>query len=945
MAVTITKAPTFNVQGVVAPNRRSASSFEMVASWSIPGAGLDQNRADRAEYVDIFWDLNLKSKTSSTTKKVRIEQRQAAAKTGTQAMNPNGVVAKDRTQWFRTSYYPHTDWTLTGVTAYVHTRNSKGAHKDWVPATRKFALPKPPNVSTPAEDESTGRVTAAFAMVVPAQAEFSEARVHRWRLEKYDSRTKATEVKTGELAGAVDGSTAYFDIADWAELANTDDYVRVTARDYSKGYVGDSKEVIRELYVSFPRKPVITGVDIPSSSPTDYVVVRFRNNQTKEHPVTGVRLEYLANTEYEDASSIPGTEEWTSHDVVDNGDCVALSALVQSMIPSPGNHSWVRVRTWNRFEGKYSSYSEPYRLVGLESEEPTVGDAGAVIAAALSGDDGRSAEVTLAWDGDDGASGTELSWSDSPHAWRSNDGPSAFEVGWSDGPLTVGGTTWPDSATVHVAGLTEGTRYWLRSRRYLDSPDADRAYGAYYPATGEVTVEPMTSPTTVVLTAPKYVAEGEAIPVSWSYDSGSKQVSWRLVTGEVENGVMSSAQVVVDSGTDSLGSHTIAPERAASLLAGGSAFLAVSVSTGGEPVTSQPVQVSLSVRPTVSVSVAQVTEQPMQAVLGTGTESASVVLVVTAEGTSGDSPRGEEHQAAGDTVWSDVVRPEWQGNGPYTATVTMPPALDLRDGAGYVIRAKAVDDATGLSSDTVEAHFTVDLARKAPSPSDVTSVEPFDVTEGGVRTIGARIDLVVPEDIDETDVMDVYRLTTDGPVAVATNVPAGSLVTDEHAPFGSGDLAYRVAVRTTDGSEEWVDIPYQLVPHSVFEHMVRLDFGGEYVELDRGVQLTDAYSKSFESRRHVDGTTSGYWERGTTRSASASTMAVRVYEEAQDRALRALARYEGPVLVRTSDGDCYEADVQVAGLGTSGTTAKETVSLRIQAVAPSEYVATYEEQE
>ncbi len=249
-----------------------------------------------------------------------------------------------------------------------------------------------------------------------------------------------------------------------------------------------------------------------------------------------------------------------------------------------------------------------------------------------------------------------------------------------------------------------------------------------------------------------------------------------------------------------------------------------------------------------------------------------------------------------------------------SATVELPEGLDLWDGARYILAATAIDRATGLASDETACEIGVAWERQAPVP-DGCSVTATDATDArGVRTRQATIAIVVPQEGDDDDAYDLYRVTDDGAALVAESLTGGATAVDPYAPW---DGTYRVALRTPDGDVAWWDYPYELPGGDV-----RIDFmgpyGPAYVELPHNLTVQDDYSKPFEVRRKLDGSMDGYWQHGVERHGSIA-VALDVAGEygAAMGDLRALADHVGPCFVRTPDGCAYEADVQVKGLDRS----------------------------
>jgi hypothetical protein len=164
------------------------------------------------------------------------------------------------------------------------------------------------------------------------------------------------------------------------------------------------------------------------------------------------------------------------------------------------------------------------------------------------------------------------------------------------------------------------------------------------------------------------------------------------------------------------------------------------------------------------------------------------------------------------------------------------------------------------------------------------------------------------------DVVDVYRVTGDGAVLIGSNYAVSYSVTDEYAPFGTNlTLYYRVAVRTVDGDTACSDVEYALDGD-----MMRFDWPEGTLELPYDISLSDGYTKDYTTRKHLDGTTSVYYNEGVTRKGKQSSRLIRLRSQAQIVALKALARYPGNAFIRLPDGSAYEGCVEVSDISTEG---------------------------
>lgn len=625
----------------------------------------------------------------------------------------------------------------------------------------------------------------------------------------------------------------------------------------------------------------------------------------------------------------------------------------------------MRVKSWNDIEDIFFRYSTPLRLRGLETPVPTAADDTVTLGEPLSGDDGKSAVLLLGW-GNDDSTGTQVAWSDSEYAWRSTSEPDTFDFTWDDGSGTVNSRTYAHTATLYVGDLTEGTKYYFRARRYLETDDGTE-YGPWCPSDTSVSVTPTTSPESVTLNAVPFVPRGSSLALSWTFDSEAEQTMWEVLTGPTFTTTETVTQIidgepvveqvehlwinetkpnVVASGTDASGSTVISAARFADLIGTNTSIpLAVRIRTGGDPVTSEAVTVEVADAPTVEVTTGEtLTAQPLTLSLECSVAASVTVVAAAAGGNSRERPTGIEYQPEGDAVCSFEITPPWtevtEGGEVvgYAATVTAPSGLELWEQGEYVVTVVATDTRTGLESEEVTAPFSVDYSYDPVRPTDSITVTPSDVTdEDGVRTLSAVIQLAATAGMAQTDVYDVYRMTPDGPYLIASDLSHTETVTDPYAPFGTyGTRAYRVAIRTADGSESWMDYEYTLKAW-----MVRIDYGTDYVELPYNIQLGDQWEHDFEARRHMDGTINGYWNPGAGRVATISTDLVKRGDPEQVARVRALANFCGPCLVRTPDGCCYEADVTPNTLSMTYNDGAIPLSLNVTEVElTEEYMAT-----
>ena len=576
----------------------------------------------------------------------------------------------------------------------------------------------------------------------------------------------------------------------------------------------------------------------------------------------------------------------------------------------PNTTYYVRARRYLEASGS-TTYS-PRSKVGSFTTPPDsideVANDRVGIVSVSSGDDGTSADLVIGWSEDTAYDGTEVTWSDREDAWESTSQPSSFQATWADKKSQS--QSWKATQTVHVEELEQGTKYWFRVRRYNSEGKSGWS--------NVVTVIPAVQPSSVTLVAPAFVERGRAVELSWTYGGGSEQTGWRIMSGSK----------VVASGDDPVTGCVVEASRIKRLTKNTSSIaLRVEVSTGGDYVASDAITLGIADRPTMTVSDVDADEQPVSIPMSCSSENAYVTMVIMSMGATGSSPDGERTQAAGDTVWSGVVIPSWSGNGPYTSTVTIESGLDLWDGASYIVSAVATDTVTGLSSDAAYSYIDIDWDHKAAVPGEAV-LTPYDSIDAeGNRLLGCTLALVAPDQYEAGDVCDVYRVTPDGAVLVASGVQFGTTIDDRYAMLG--DASYRIATRTVDGDIDWLDFAYHLKCGS----LLRIDWGSGYVELPYNLSWKDSYEKDFDAVKDLTGVTEGYWNSGVQHRQSLSTDVIKVKSAAVISSLRELGRYAGPAFVRTSDGNAYQANVTVSGIDTGYRSAAVSVSLDATEVA------------
>ena len=881
-------AEIFVIKNLVLDRGGEQHSFPTVtASWGVTGKsswGYDG-------WYDEEWHFNASKNMSSTV----IQQTGTGAATGdiVWTRNGDGYHSTAYCCYNRSKYHPVTSGRyLKSVTCKVI--HGSGGKERSTSGSYAFKPPRKPEISEAEYDSSNHRIT--FTITTDAGSDQYERHDTYYRVTRQDSSnlggTYKSEKNVVNWTSTTDTSkTVTYDYAGAASLA-ANQWVRITIYAYARGLAGDSATVKRTYVYARPPKAAITSITKSGATSNDYVTVKLKTNATATAPVDSVKLQRLKDSTITSAAAAGLADGWADvSGAVDNGNCTGLTDMVENALPTVQTHTWYRLVTTH---GAFSTNSVPVEAKCLYQAKSPQQDDVVKFISIKPGDDGSSIVARLAWNNDD-SNTTQISWSTYEDAWESTEQPTIYDVTWEESSHPTG---YSHSAMVSIRGLSEGVDYYVRARRALVTSDTS-SFGRWcYPQSTKYPITAVSAPEDVTLFAPAAVERGSGIDCSWSF-YGSEQKAWQLFYLDGSN------RKELVSG-DGPASSAVIPASAIEGLS--SLALSVSVTTGGDWASSGYVPVTVEDAPELSMTVSQtLTAQPVSMTFTCTSARTNLTIYITSNGVSTATPTGSTVQADGDVVWSDVVKPIWAVSGNvYTATVTAPPGLDLYDGAVYTITAVASDTVTLLSSDWTEAKFTVAWAHNAYPPSLDTTIN----VDGLAATITPATPVIPDGEDDEvadTDVCDVYRNTVDGAYLIAKDVPFGTPVTDRYAPFSSrGDLYYTLCTRTVDGDLSWADYPFAS-KHSA----LRIDFGGESIELPYNLKSSDSWQKNFKLREHLDGTKAGYWNAGSMRKSSLSTDVVKVTSEETRRSISALAKHAGACFVRTPNGCAYPADVQV----------------------------------
>lgn len=894
----VIKVPSLGVKSLSAPARQSGSRT-MSASWKVPDDLVNSKKGDRAEGLYIDWIFDIEEKKKKGDPK-RITKNKNEKTTSASVNLSNFTIKKNYT---RGSFYPNNaNCHLKAVTAEIIPYNSKGKGKKKATATRIFEAPRAPTLSGFSFNGSTG--VLSITITTDPGNDYKE---------RYDTRYVMTiqdtlQNRSWKLYDASSTDTSIglsYNVSNYQQLDN-DRYVKVTVEAWARGYMGDSSHVSKTYYVSRAARATINSVAVSEKNPSGKCTARISTNNSTTHPVDQVELEYLDNVPYATEAAIPAGAAWEGSEITDDASCSALTMSVSKLMPDPGNYTWLRVKSWHAADvPALTRYSKYTRVTQLETPMPTAADDEIDILSLTAGADGISLIAVLGWnaDGQDDSDGTELTWSASEDAWKSTRDPDQYTFVWSDGPKSAGGKNYRDHATITIKDLEEGTKYFVRARRFMEG-EGETTYSPYSNIATCVTSE---TPDAVVASCDQYIPNGGFLQVYWTFSGEALQKSWQIVSEE---------GTVVALGEGSVSSTQISAQRILSLASDRSLTFTVQVSTGSGYVISEPHTATVIEEPTLEITVeTPLTVQPFvfSAVVN---RLCDLIITVTSQGAVGQFPEGLLRQPAGDTAFSGRLIPMWTASEDnYTAQISLPEGLSFWDLGVYTISVTAVDRETGLRSAEHTEDFTIQWAHQAPSPEEYVTLMPIDEEDESTGHIQA-VDIVLapPEGSIESDFYDIYRLTPDGPYLIGQSFPLSYTARDEYAPFGDAMTHYyRIALRTADGDVEFSDIEY-----TADGSALRFDWADGTLELPYDISISDKYSKDVSIRKHMDGGMAAYWNAAVTRKSSLRSDLIRLDQQEDVEMVRQLARYAGPVFVRTPDGNAYEAHVQVSDMSTTG---------------------------
>lgn len=895
---------TIKITDLIAPTlQASDSSIEFKSQWAIWKA----LSKDSWDHIDAWWEIYRPGYKEAGKKPWDLKHYGIG---GSSTSDSCSFLRDDpRASW---KIYPIGPWQIGRVNLWLKGKTDKDKDASGWYYSQDLVIRRPtqPEVEIVIEqgdqDWNEGGYWAANDMVVNvAKGKYDLAYMND-ECDNYDTIVKITKSSNTSPSMVIKDWKSYTDdeVSIPIDSGNIDkglkyeEWVQIEVEAYSRGCAGDGGHTIYRYILAWPSTPQITEVAIDNAN--NIVLVSVDTKKTYYHPVDTVKLQRLKDSECETAAAAALQDGWADvPGMTDAGNCKGLSDNLIDARPTKGK------RTWYRLVAQYHEYTTYSNPVDLGIYQPAIeAQAGAVtIMDAMSGDDGESVIVDIAWDGDTFLNvtdpseiakyvgTTQITWGSSEYVWYATSGLNEFDIDWEDDECRY--EEYEHSARVYIGGLNEGEDIFIRCRRVLTSDD-ETVNGAWSEI---VSVKPVTAPSWVELLAPSYIARGDALALSWTYGSDATQVGWSIVDADGK---------MWGHGDDANSYHIIEPDD---LVDVSELELYVNVSTGGEWKRSDaPAIVRIAEAPTCAISLTDTVSSLPVAIEGESTGSLITYYLVS-RGVTYQDPKGQMVQYANDIVWSAQARPG-------AIEITDAP---LMNGCTYDLRAQAIDADTGLVSAEVSQTITIEWERRAPMPDATIEVDD--------QALSAVIATIKTDEMIDGDTYEVYRMTKDGVYLIAEGVEPGSLVIDRFAPFSSDGNAYRVATRTADGDCMWDDFSYDL-DHSD----IRLDWEDTFVEFSYDLDIAESIEKSFESRAHLDGSINGYWDKAVAHKAQFTTNIIRFESLEVQRLLRDVARYTGAVFVRTPNGLAFDANVAVDSIEESCTEGAIGVSLSIEEI-------------
>lgn len=754
-------------------------------------------------------------------------------------------------------------------------RNSAGYSQGVYLPTLMFSNPEKPTANDIEYDYSTGKVTFTLTG--------NEAIMQRPRVTYHMNVVRMARIggvlqdKTTALnldCLGWDSNTEQYtyskELTESANLKTEDDFIYYAFTASVKGLLSCELWNIKTMYIAYPAKPTITGFTKVSSGGN----VLVNSNYSEKRPTETMQLQIQYANRIENLTE----DGWSNVGEEYTYNIESLPLRDSDVKNTVGLHVYLRVLATAQgrtipsniwlVDDRYYYWSENY----YESEDTSV----IQIVKVEQGEDSESLEVTIGYANNADYDACLLSYSTDRRAWTSTKQPETYEMPdsrWQN--KTSQSSKHAYSSQITVLGLDADTTYYLRARRYKTTDDTKNTRYSEQ-ASCNTSQEELTG---LTLTAGDIVATGKECAFSWSFPDGLTQASWTLKDASTNAGLVcgNGSTTLTTCTFDTSGTKSVCLEAKF---------------TDGRSMTSDVVNISVVDAPSLAfttkpVSIVKALPQTFKITASDATADIQV-KVLCESGIRAVKPDGESEQYASDVVYSA------QGAGSVSCSIT--DGSKLWNNGHYVIQATAT--ANGVKSDTLIYRFSVAYSATVATP-----------TAGDVTiTTNNKTATITIQNLKSGITWDLYRATVDGRNAlIADGLASSATVTDNYAPYSTdGACNYIVMVRNSQQQYAFASYDYRAKCS-----VLRFDWNGNSVELPYNVEISDETDKQFEQQVYLDGTQRGSWGASVIRSATLSTDTVYIKDEATQKKVRELARYQGAVFIRTPLGQAYCANVNV----------------------------------
>lgn len=622
--------------------------------------------------------------------------------------------------------------------------------------------------------------------------------------------------------------------------------------------------------------------------------------------------DFNANPNFSTGSTVFTITENTSCDVA----CTAIvfkptgkktKARVVAVLPRGTTTKTVTVTD---IKGKSSACFGAYAFVGsytgttvnalMTSDTTYDNDTAAVAPAWVSLSNGaQDGSVKLGWPWSwSAATSAEIAWADHSDAWASTDAPKTYEI---NGKVT----SWT------VANLDTGKRWYFRVR-LKGMIDTDEVTG---PWSNIYSFDLSGVPTKPALILNKSIINrGESVVARWAYESedATKQKYADICLATIaSNGNVTHGAVIAHTSR----SKSVTIKRTWTLNTTYYLCLRVTSSANRQSEWSEPV--ALFVAPAISINVTHnlvagtgddkgrtfMRNLPLNVkITGAGTTGTTIAAIIRASDYHIYRPDDSEDDGfEGETIASVTQTGEAQ------VSITTDDLVGrLDDGADYILRCVVIDK-YGQTA-TREFTFTVGWSHQAGKPSAEVEIDE-------IQRI-AIITPIAPDNYEEGDVCDIYRLSIDKPELIIKGGSFGTKYVDPYPAFGDF-CGHRIVTRTAcgdyiteDNELAWINCDSDQ-NDVIFEDSMVIDVNGDQIDLPYNIELQNVWTKDFERTVYLGGSIQGDWNPGVTRDITANTVILRGRDLDEQISMRGLANYAGPAHIRTPDGSSVACDIQV----------------------------------